>query len=400
MRAPLIRAASACAAAGALLAAGPPTALAASGAPVAAEVPCNVPALVMAMTTANRGAMLSLAPGCVYSLTQSLPPVRRDLIITGNRATLERSSAPATPEFTILRADAGALTVSALNFRNGHRAITVSGNASLTVNGGVFSGNTAVDGGAILDRSDGDGPKVTGSLFLANSATGAGGAIFSISGRAGVNLTHATFVANTAGDGGAIYDFSVDGQLVTSSVFAENKAAACGALCFFSASSMRFSNVVVRGNSATGGAGGISATASEGVEIDGGQISGNQAGGLAGGLYLDGIWTRVTGTVIEDNSASEGAGIYGSAERMKLTDVTISRNHASGYGGGVYNDWSGQGTRLAHSADHSQISGNSAAGGGGIYDAVNGTFTLRSSRVLGNAPDDCEPAASVTGCGG
>jgi hypothetical protein len=291
--------------------------------------------------------------------------------------------------------------VSALNFRNGHRAITVSGTASLTVNGGTFSGNTAVDGGAILDRSDGDGPKVTGTFFLANSATGAGGAIFNISGQAGVDLLHATFVANTAGNGGAIYDFSVDGQHVTSSVFTNNKAAACGALCFFSASSMRFTDVVVRGNSATGAAGGISATANEGVEIDGGQISDNHAGGLAGGLYLDGIWTRVSGTVIDGNSASDGAGIYASAGLMTLTRVTISGNSASGYGGGVYNDWAGQGTRRSHSADGSQISGNSAAaGGGGLYNTINGTFTLQNSRVLGNAPDDCEPTASVSGCGG
>jgi len=397
MRARLIRAAAGSAVIGALLAAGQP-----AGAAAAADVPCSVPALVLAMKTAASGTTLSLAPGCVYSLTESLPPVRRDLIVEGNHATLARSQAPATPAFSILRADAGALAVSALNFRNGRRAITVAGTATLTVTGGTFSGNSAVNGGAILDRSDGDGPKVTGTLFRANSATGSGGAIFNISGQAGVNLSHAIFAGNTAGNGGAIYDFSVDGQHVRSSVFSDNQAAACGALCLFSGSSMRLTDIVVRGNSATGGGGGgVSATANQGVQIDGGLISGNHAAGLAGGLYLDALWIRITGTVIEGNSASDGAGLYGSAEQMSLIRVTVSDNHASGYGGGVYNDWSGQASPSSHAADDSQIVGNRAgAGGGGIYDAVNGTFALRNTRVRGNVPDDCEPAASVTGCGG
>src|ERR1022692_3875802 len=215
-----------------------PSALAAQDA--ATDVPCSVAALVLAMSGAGSGTTLSLAPDCVYSLSQSLPPVRRNLILSGNQATLARSSAPGTPAFTILRADAGALTVNDLKFRNGHRAITVTGAARLTVNGGVFSGNSAVDGGAILDRSTSNGPKVTDTVFTGNSATGSGGAIFNVSGLSGVNLMHATFVANTAGIGGAIYDFSVNGQHVTNTVFADNKASACGAACFFSASSMTF----------------------------------------------------------------------------------------------------------------------------------------------------------------
>ena len=398
MHARLMHAAAGAAVIGAVLT-GQPSALAARDA--ATDVPCSVAALVLAMSGARSGTTLSLAPRCVYSLSQSLPPVRRNLILTGNQATLIRSSAPGTPAFSILRADAGALTVNDLNFRNGHRAITVTGAARLTVNGGIFSGNSAVDGGAILDRSTSNGPKVTDTVFTSNSATGSGGAIFNVSGLAGVNLTHATFVANTAGNGGAIYDFSVDGQHVTNSVFADNTASACGAACFFSASSMTFTDVVVRGNTASGSAGGIYASASDAVRIIGGQFSGNQAGDLGGGIFLSGIRTSVDGTVMDNNTAADGAGLYATAEKLSLGHVTMTGNQASGYGGGIYNDWASSGSQSSHTADDSQISGNSAgSGGGGVYDVISGSFVLTSSRVLGNSPDNCEPVASVSGCGG
>ena len=79
----------------------------------------------------------------------------------------------------------------------------------------------------------------------------------------------------------------------------------------------------------------------------------------------------------------------------------ISGNHASGAGAGVYNDWPGAGAPRARQARHSVIVGNSAdVGGGGIYDAVGATFTVTGSGVDGNWPDNCEPAASVTGCKG
>lgn len=398
MHARLIHAATGAAIVGAVVT-GLPPALAAQDAQT--DVPCSVAALILAMSGARSGTTLSLAPDCVYSLSQSLPPVRRNLILMGNLATLARSSVPGTPEFTILQADAGALTVNSLNFRNGHRAITVAGAARLTVNGGIFSGNSAVDGGAILDRSAGNGPKVTDTVFRDNSATGSGGAIFNVSGLSGVNLTHATFVANTADNGGAIYDFSGRGQHVTNSVFDRNRASACGAACFFSAASMTLSDVVVRDNSASGSAGGIYASATDAVRIDGGHYSGNHAGDLGGGIFLDGVRSSVDGAVIADNSAADGAGIYAIAERMSLGGVTIKGNRASGYGGGVYNDWASRGSPSSHTADHAQISGNtSGSGGGGIYDVVSASFALTSSRVVGNLPDDCEPAASVTGCGG
>ena len=46
------------------------------------------------------------------------------------------------------------------------------------------------------------------------------------------------------------------------------------------------------------------------------------------------------------------------------------------------------------------IADNSAADGGGIYDGAEATVTLTDSLPAGNQPGDCEPLNSITGCTG
>ena len=76
--------------------------------------------------------------------------------------------------------------------------------------------------------------------------------------------------------------------------------------------------------------------------------------------------------------------------------VRISSNHAGSLGGGIY-------SAGAMAAAHSTISGNTARGGGGIYQAIQGAdydVTLTSSAVLYNKPDNCEPPGTIMGCQG
>ena len=49
--------------------------------------------------------------------------------------------------------------------------------------------------------------------------------------------------------------------------------------------------------------------------------------------------------------------------------------------------------------NHSQVTGNTAAHGGGIFN-FGGTVTLAKRSVTGNNPDNCEPPGSITGCVG
>jgi hypothetical protein len=46
---------------------------------------------------------------------------------------------------------------------------------------------------------------------------------------------------------------------------------------------------------------------------------------------------------------------------------------------------------------NSQVTGNTAAAGGGIFNNL-GTVTLVNALIIGNHPDNCEPTGTITGC--
>jgi len=379
----------------------------AHAAPAATDVPCSVAALVSAMSGAASGATLSLAAGCRYRLTAALPVVAQDLTILGNEATVERSYAPGTAAFTILTVSTGTLTVTGLNFRHGNGAIAVTGSGLLTVNGGIFTGNTAADGGAISDVTDLNGPVVTGAVFTRNTATDAGGAIYVSAAGGGPRVTNSTFTRNTAaGDGGAIFTYDAAGGDVAGSTFQANTAGTGGALFLSSDSGETLSHDVVRSNSATGNAGGVFSADGSDLTVDSSTISGNHAGGRGGGIYLpSGVFgirqTRITGTDIQGNSAADGGGVYNpDFAEVAFTDSRISGNSASAYGGGIYNAGGGSYPATA-SFTGSVISGNNAgSAGGGIYGETGTTTTLANSSVLRNVPDNCDPPGSIAGCTG
>lgn len=57
-----------------------------------------------------------LASGCVYNLNAPLPPVVRDLTITGSNDTIRRNSG----NYTIFRVFSANLTLNRLNVTNGN----------------------------------------------------------------------------------------------------------------------------------------------------------------------------------------------------------------------------------------------------------------------------------------
>jgi predicted outer membrane repeat protein len=396
----LARAAAGTMAVATVATAGPCSAQAAqaAAAPGTVDVPCSAAALASGMSSARSGETLRLTPACVYLLTAGLPVISQDLTITGNGATLERSSAPGTPAFTILQVNSGTVTLSSLNFRNGRGAIVINNVGVVTVRGGIFTGNTAADGGAIADYSALDGLTVSGATFTGNTATN-GGAIFDFS-TVGATVAHSTFSGNHATNGGAIF---ADPDVETS-----------------------LSGIVAHDNSATTGGAIFNVTS---IAVTKGRISDNQASGQGGGLYNSGVQpaqAQLTGTVIRGNSARDGAGVYNADGLVSLTGSMISGNNARASGGGIYNLGDPRGQLGNVNLKGSEITGNQAgAAGGGIYNnlgevdaastriAVNvasagggiadyGTAIVRltGSAVIKNRPDNCQPARSVPGCTG
>lgn len=392
------------------------------------NMPCSAAALSSAVGSAVSGETLSLAPYCTYRLTAALPTVGQNLTILGNHATLKRSFAPATPAFTILSVDGTAtLSVTNLNFTNGAGAIAATQNASVTVQGGAFTGNQAANGGAINSTTGSGSLTVTDAVFSGNSATQAGGAIYTNEAAATTTVTGSTFTRNTASQvGGAIYNFF--DMNVTGSTFASNQAEDGGAIFNNAIDEDTLTDVTLDGNSATTDGGAIDSVFCD-LNISNSQISGNHAGNDGGGLYQYNLATyqtglTVTGTSVRGNTAQNGAGVYGDDTVLYLKNSTVSGNGATADGGAIYNDGAvnqfgnvnltastlsanragadGGGiynTQGTVDAANSPVSFNMAVAGGGIYDGPGtDTVSLTTSPVRFNMPDNCEPTGTITGC--
>ena len=378
-----------------------------------AHVPCSAGQLATALASASSGETLSLTRGCSYVLRQGLPIVSSTLDIAGNGATLVRSYAPGTAKFDILTVESGNLTVSRLNFRNGAGALYATADGQLTVNGGTFTGNSRAIDSHNVDYS----PQISNATFVRNSNT----AIHNSSIISSVEVSHCTFIANK---GGAISEYGAGGTIADSTFRRNTSPGPGGAVWLDENNAESLAGDIFIGNSTTSDGGAIYNDGSQGnaVLLSGSKILGNHAGGRGGGLYTNSSpVSTVTGTDIHGNSAAYGGGIENASSgdidvsgstisgnraaedgggidsegffgSLSVTASTISVNRASAAGGGVYNQGGAEvtGTRVLR---------NRAVRGGGIYDDVGATFSMATSAVLRNQPDNCEPLGSILGCG-
>jgi hypothetical protein len=85
---------------------------------------------------------------------------------------------------------------------------------------------------------------------------------------------------------------------------------------------------------------------------------------------------------------------------LTLNNSRVNDNRAGGDGGGIANGVPFPQMPLPGGAltlHNSQVTGNSAAHGGGIFNS-GGSVTMSNSAVTGNTPDNCEPPGTIAGC--
>ena len=352
-------------AAAAGLALGSAPALAAAG-PALVAVPCRVTALTADLAAASSGETLQLAPSCRYVLTAALPLIRENLTILGEGATLERSYAPGTPDFTILTVWSGKVSIQRLNFRHGdsesggaidNGGVTVEATSVVTVSGGTFSDNTAGYGGAIFDNT-GATLIVQGAVFADNSS-GIYNSFSPDPGRGQITVlkvTGSSFTGN--GDG-----IDNDGDAtVTRSAFTGNDS---GIYNETGAQQLAVTDSDFSQNTRSG-------LLNEGYStVTGGSFIRNSTPYTGGGIdnTSDGPTSlTVTGTSFTGNSAGEGGGGIYNYDAAQVTRATFTGNHAP-VGGGMENAW------YAVVAD-SSFRGNSAGSdGGGLYNDCEATVS-------------------------
>jgi hypothetical protein len=262
----------------------------------AVPVPCNTPALISAIAGAGSGEKLHLAFGCTYRLTAPLPDIDTGLTIAGFGATLERSEAAGTPDFTILTVAAGDVNLSDVNFRNGggindggeslYTGAIDNKGGNITVLGGTFTGN---NGGAI---TNGSGTlTVTSAHFIKNTAGGGS----AITNDATMTLRSSHFYGNSARSGGAIYNTGI--ATVIGTTFIENAALTGGAL--YNNGRAALSSVTIKNNTA---------------ELV-----------YGGGIVNDGTLIVASSNIVDNTTRDEGGGIY-NAGRVALSRTKVSGN--------------------------------------------------------------------------
>lgn len=272
----------------------------------------------------------------------------------------------------------------------------VAGRGQLTLDGVSFSGNKAAQGGAIYNAGT---LTVEGGSFTGNSAAPAddstvtvsnvGGAIYNAD-DATLSIDGTRFEGNTAAIAGAVNNQYASSHItgITNAVFVNNTASlsAGGALrnqgTIDSIAGTTFEgNTAGNGGALWNGAGGTIASITD-TTFTGNKSTNAAVGG--GAITNAGEITKINATTFTDNSAAgNGGAIYnvvsgGGQASIALSNTTFTDNTAGKLGGAIYNDGS-----LSFTGTNT-FSGNTAAGqANDIYNAgsitvADGTTTLGS----------------------
>jgi len=408
-----------------VLAAGP-----AAQASTRVSVPCSGPAggparLIAAISAANAtgGATINLAAGCTYKLTAAnntspalggngLPVITSPITLDGSGTSIAGNDST----FRILQVSrTGNLTVQGLTITGGTTdgmgggILNLEGTLTLShsrVTGNAAQGGPMSGGGGIASGTMGTGPLGTTTLNASqvsgNSAANAGG-ILNHGGT--LTLNNSQVSNNTAANGGG------------------GIASGTGGTGTNNASSLVLNSSQVTGNAANGGprsgAGGI---ANGGTAIiNASQVTGNTApGSFGGGILNHGQMTINTSTVANNTTPTDSSGDQGNGggiANLNITSITgtpnsgvltvtlsqISGNSASGLGGGVLEDGVNADDTLGQpggplTLQQTQVTGNAATEGGGIFASTASPVTLKLSLLRSNTPDNCYPPGTIPGC--
>ncbi len=312
---------------------------------------------------------------------------------------------------------AGAATLSGLVLTHGSGTlvggklvgggIAVTDGLRLTVDDCVIEDNTA-ERGAGLFTEFGAVTTITGSIVRDNAATGWGGGAMV---RGTLFAFSSGFSDNDASHGGAVM-VSLDGTVsLHDLVMTGNHADTLGGAMYVMAGATVDADdgVVFSGNTSAGFGGGVALN--DAAAWSGGVFQHNVADNSGGGMMIalsPGVRTTVSGVIVADNAATNGAGIFVSSEdataALTLRDAVLEANVASGVAGGLYayqgtltlarvlatinTASTGGGVYLqggvAFDADALEVSSNVATASAGGLGAEGGTLTLTDASVTDN----------------
>ena len=236
------------------------------------------------------------------------------------------------------------------------------------------------------------------SFDLSEDTDGAG--IF-IDNRATVELTNCVITGNaTSSDdvGGGIFN---DGYLTLTDCIVSNNVAGQGGGIYTSYGNTTIIDSTITNNSAVemaasttiGFGGGVSHRGAGTTEINNSTVSENSANSSGGGVHIDDGFgsdsvtgsLRIVDSTISGNDAPSGGGILSREVESSVVENTIIENNTADFGGGVFNAGGVYSNTMV--VENSTIQNNLARGdGGGIYS--DDDLRIRNSTISGNQAND------------
>ncbi len=262
--------------------------------------------------------------------------------------------------------------------------------STATVDGCMFEANTAdFQGGAIYNYAT---LTVTDSDFSGNSvietatsfSTSFGGAVANTK-NGTMTITGGTFSANSAVQGGAVATFIAYGSpdtadlTVTGAEFNDNAATYGGGIYIQtgSADATAITDTDFSGNSASYGGGAVCRCYGA-MTITGGTFTANSAGNDGGAVAVWDSWDKdssISGAEFTDNTALYGGAISHSYSSVPLaiTGCLFAGNggETTAQGGAVWNNWNDYGSNGVVTISGSTFSGNTAKQGGAVWNDGN-----------------------------
>ena len=329
--------------------------------------------------------------GLTIQLTGSELEISNDLRIQGgsNNVTIDAQS-----QSRIFNIDSSELvTIGGISLTGGLAdeggAIFTAGSGATVLNEVTLSNNTANgDGGGAVYVESGEF-FATDSVFSGNRADGAagsGGAIFQADGSVG--FFGGQMLGNVAGRAGGAIEI-VDGEFFSRDLDVGEVGAGniAGPLT----------------NAAPGNGGGLHVTGEARTIINGGSWIGNSAAFEGGALWNQANSSMfLNDVVITGNTASGGAadsgggGVFNNGGSLAITGGTISDNEAigiSGSGGGIFTTAGNVNLRNV------TITGNSANRAGGGIELIDGTVNIQNSVLGADGAGNIAGSQSTDGTG-
>ncbi len=330
---------------------------------------------------ANNSKAILLLDGCTFTEN-----VSNNQYAAGGALSCEGDS-----EATILNST---FTKNATVSERGGGAIYTN-NAKVTITGGAFSENTAVNGGAVYTYNANDKLTISGTTsFTGNSASASGGAIYNTSGT--VKATDCVFggtnVGNRAGKrGGAIYsEAGTITLLSTTETFDDSKFEANTASSSTSTSNVQGGAIFVMSGTLYIGDDNDNSTTEYGYAF-----INNSSYNHGGALLVSGakfnnksdtvVVIRKSGFTGNSNSANNAGAIASYSSRLTISDTAFESNSATGAGGAIAFNSAGN-----MSITRCEFTGNSAGktgnpGGGAISSEGGSSVTIENSTFSNNA---------------